>query len=90
MKISLNIKLDKEVYVNFREGSVGGVDFGKKIRNAYPDLNLDNHDEYIEHFYAEHADDLETIVKETEQCFKDVEKPLFSELQKYFGSYLHK
>jgi hypothetical protein len=30
MQIKLNKQLDKQVYLDFREGFAGGVDFGKK------------------------------------------------------------
>lgn len=85
MKISLNIKLDKEVYENFREGSVGGVDFGKKIRDAHPNISLENHNEYIDRFYADHSKELDAVVLETQVCFQEIESPLFTELKKYFG-----
>ena len=50
MKVSLNKKLDKEVYVDFREGSAGGVDFGKIILRDHPDINKENSVKYIDEF----------------------------------------
>lgn len=85
MKILLNKKLDKEVYLDFREGSAGGVDFGKKISRDHPDINKDNYSKYIDDFYSTHKNELNKILDETVKCFDDVKEVLFSELQKYFG-----
>ena len=85
MKIALNKKLDKEVYLDFREGSAGGVDFGKKISRDHPDINKDNYSKYIDDFYSTHKNELNKILDETVKCFDDVKEVLFSELQKYFG-----
>lgn len=86
MNIALNKSLDKEIYVNFREGSVGGVDFGKKISAAHPGITLENHDAYIDAFYVEHAEELAALVRETARCFEDVRKLLLTEIMSYFGS----
>lgn len=85
MKISLNKKLDKEVYLDFREGVTGGVDFGKKISRDHPDININNYNKYIDGFYLDHKNELDEILGETTKCFDDVKDILFSELQKYFG-----
>lgn len=85
MKIELNKQLDKEVYLAFREGSVGGVDFGKKITKTHPEINSDNYDKYIDDFYVNNNEELKEILAETVKCFEEIEKPLFDELKKYFG-----
>lgn len=85
MTISLNKQLDKEMYVSFHDGVVGGVDFGKKIRSDHPGITFANHVEYIDLFYAEHAQKLQSVLNETKQCLDDVKAPLFSELKSYFG-----
>ena len=85
MKIALNKKLDKEVYLDFREGFAGGVDFGKKITRDHPNINKDNYSKYIDNFYSTHKSELEKTLAETIKCFDDVKDVLFSELQKYFG-----
>jgi len=85
MEVFLNKKLDKEVYLDFREAVVGGVNFGETIKKDHPLITKENHSEYIDDFYQKNKDELETVRKETEKCFADIKKPLFDELQKYFG-----
>ncbi len=85
MKVLLNKKLDKEIYLGFREAIVGGVNFGEKIKKGHPLITKGNHIEYIDNFYKEKQNELETVRKETEKCFGDIENPLFTELQKYFS-----
>ncbi len=85
MKIELNKKLDKEVYLAFYDAVVGGVDFGKKIRDDHPNITKENYIEYIDDFYNSHKDILENVLKDTESCFDEIKEPLFEELQKYFG-----
>ena len=85
MKIELNKKLDKEVYLAFFDAVVGGADFGKKIRDDHPNITKENHIEYIDNFYTTNAGELEGIRKDTELCFNDINDVLFSELHKYFG-----
>ncbi|MEI7463006.1 MAG: hypothetical protein WCK03_01255 [Candidatus Taylorbacteria bacterium] len=85
MKIELNIKLDKEVYLDFHELAVGGVDFGNKIQRDHPMITKDNHSKYIDDFYSAHATELTGILTETVRCFDDVKGVLFTELRKYFG-----
>lgn len=84
MKIELNKQLDKEVYLAFYNGIVGGVDFGKKIRNDHPDITKENHNAYIDDFYLTHNYELLEIQKATELCFAEIKSVLFSELHKYF------
>lgn len=85
MKITLNIQLDKEVYLAFHDAVVGGADFGKKIRDEHPTITPENYSEYIDNFYTEHEHELEEIRTDTESCFLDVKDILFSELKNYFG-----
>jgi hypothetical protein len=84
MKIELNKQLDKEVYLAFHNASVGGVNFGEKIKNNHPEITPQNYNEYIDNFYTTHKGELEKIKKETESCLNGIEKTLFIELQKYF------
>lgn len=86
MEILLNKALDKEIYLSFRDAIVGGVDFGEKIKRDHPCITKENHSEYIDNFYEKNQAELEAARKETEKCFADIEKPLFSEIKKYFGT----
>lgn len=85
MVITLNKNLDKETFLNFFKLKVGGVDFGKKIRDDHSDITKENHNEYIDNFYAKHSSELENTLKDTEECFDEIKDVLFLELQKYFN-----
>ena len=85
VKILPNKQLDKEIYLGFREAVVGGVNFGEKIKKDHPLITKENHSENIDNFYQENQNELEAVKKDTEKCFADIEKPLFTELQKYFS-----
>ena len=76
--------MDKEVYLDFREGSTGGVDFGKKISRDHPNIHKDNYNKYIDNFYLVHTKELADTLNETIKCFDDVKDTLFFELKKYF------
>lgn len=85
MKIELNKQLDKEVYTAFCEAVVGGVDFGKKIREEHTGITKENYSEYIDDFYAKHSRELENAINGIKECFNEIKDVLFLELQKYFG-----
>lgn len=85
MNIELNKQLDKEVYLAFHDAVVGGVDFGKKIKENQPDIFLNNYNKYIDDFYSKHSKELELARKDTEACFAEIQSVLFLELQKYFS-----
>lgn len=85
MKLELNKQLDNEVYLDFYDAIVGGVDFGKKIRDDHPNITKENYIEYIDNFYVSNKDELRSILKDTELCFDEIKSPLFLELKKYFG-----
>src|SRR3989344_681093 len=53
IKIGLNIELDYQVYAEFRNFSVSGVDFGLRIKKDHPHINLENYKKYIDEFYKE-------------------------------------
>jgi len=85
MKIELNTKLDKEVYLAFFNAVVSGADFGKKIRGDHPNITQENHIEYIDNFYTINKDELDSVLGDTLACFDEIKEPLFFELEKYFG-----
>jgi hypothetical protein len=85
IKIELNKKLDKEVYLDFCDAVVGGADFGKKIRADHPNITKENYSKYIDDFYASNKSELNTVLEDTNACFDQVKETLFLELKKYFG-----
>jgi len=84
MKIELNKQLDKEVYLAFHDAVVGGADFGQKIKDTHPTISKENYNEYIDTYYQEYSNELQTILNETQKCFNDIKEALFSQLKNYF------
>jgi len=84
MKIELNKDLDKEVYLTFWNAVFGGADFGKKIRDSHPIITKENYSEYIDTFYKQNEQEILNALKETQNCFSDIEKIVFSQLLDYF------
>jgi len=85
MKIKLNKKLDKEVYLDFCDTVIGGADFGKKIKVDHPNITEENYIKYIDDFYVLNNSELENVLKNTLSCFDEIKDILFGELKKYFG-----
>lgn len=84
MKIELNKQLDKEIFLDFNNFSVAGVDFGAKIRKDHPKITLDNYEEYIDSFYKENDSSLREVLEDTQRCFDEIKDVLLKELSKYF------
>ena len=80
MKIELNKQLDKEVYLDFHELSVAGVNFGKKISDSHPTITMENYEKYIDDFYFGHTEELANVLGETIKCFDEVREVLFIEI----------
>ena len=51
IKIGINKKLDYLTYENFRNFSIGGINFGIKIRKDHPKISKENYKKYIDEFY---------------------------------------
>ncbi|MCC7004869.1 hypothetical protein IT397_03060 [Candidatus Nomurabacteria bacterium] len=85
LKIELNKELDKEVYLAFNDGIVGGVDFGKKITADHPNISKNNYSQYIDKYYNENLLILNSTLEETKKCFLEIKTALFSQLMNYFG-----
>ncbi len=85
MTIRLNKESDKETYKIFHEMKVAGVDFGQKILGDHPSISLENYNSYIDSYYQTHETELNEILEDTNKCFSEIRKVLFSELKNYFG-----
>lgn len=69
IKITLNKKLDYEVYTDFYNHSRAGANFSEKIKKDHPNINLENHKKYIDDFYiANYAE----ILKKQEEINKSL------------------
>ncbi len=89
MKVELNKQLDKDIYLEFRKSVVGGVNFGEIIRKDHPEINEENHEEYIENFYKLHQKELQSTRLDTAGCYGEIKEVLKTNLKKYFGREFH-
>jgi hypothetical protein len=75
--IELDKKLDNQVFSDFWGLTIGGADFGERgIARVHPKITEENANEYIDSFYAEHADELEAARAEL-QTEVDTTAPKF-------------
>ena len=49
--IGIDQNLDKEVYFDFADFAVAGMDFGARIRRDHPTVTRENYEQYITDFY---------------------------------------
>ena len=85
IKISLNKDLDYEVYVNFHNLSVAGANFGKKIRDDHPNINIENHKKYIDDFYITHQTEMKDKLEQINKLISDKQDKFLLELKKIFN-----
>lgn len=90
IKISLNIKLDYEVYTEFRNFSISGVDFGLRIKKDHPDINSKNYVEYINNFYEENKIEIGNSISELMGIISQKSDSYFVTIKKYFNLDLDK
>lgn len=84
--IILDKELDYVTFNNFFHLNIEGVDFGEGIKRLYPDLTQHNYREYIDQYYTQNTEELETslhelqaIIQETQESFFAAVKELFNE-----------
>ncbi|OGF67519.1 hypothetical protein A3H04_02060 [Candidatus Giovannonibacteria bacterium RIFCSPLOWO2_12_FULL_43_11c] len=85
IKIGLNIELDYQVYAEFRNFSVSGVDFGLRIKKDHPHINLENYKKYIDEFYKENRAEIEISISELSGIINQKSDLYFTAIKKYFG-----
>ena len=85
ISIETNKDLDIEAYSDFKDFSIGGVDFGKIIRNDHPLINSENSGDYIDSFYSNHSDDIDHSMIELRNALKDKEGNFKKYIQNIFG-----
>lgn len=74
IKIEINKELDKEVYRDFWDFSVAGADFGGKIKKEHPEINLNNHQEYIDEYYEKNLEQINQKQKHLKSKISEKEK----------------
>ncbi|MFA6416134.1 MAG: hypothetical protein WCW56_01470 [Candidatus Paceibacterota bacterium] len=85
ISIKLNKELDYEVYGDFKDFKIGGVNFGEKIRKNHPEINADNYREYIDNFYLTNQNLLEKNCQEINNDLNQKQQKFFTELKNIFG-----
>ena len=83
--IKLNKELDCEVYNDFKDFKIGGVDFGEKIEQDHPEMNENNYRQYISSYYLENKDFLEKSCREMNDYLEQNQQLFFAELKKIFS-----
>ena len=84
INIKLNKELDYEVYIDFKDFKVAGVDFGEKIKTDHPGINEDNYQQYIDNYYSTNKDLLEGKLREINGYLTEDQVLFFTELKKIF------
>jgi hypothetical protein len=82
--IKINKELDYEMYDNFHEFRVAGVDFGANIKMHHPEIKLENYREYIDKFYADNKEALNKSCEEINQLISQKQKAFFQVLSGLF------
>jgi len=72
IKIDFNKKLDYEVYDDFYNFKIAGVDFGARILKDHPDITIKNYKKYIDEYYKNNKDILEKNKKEFINCLTTI------------------
>jgi hypothetical protein len=86
ISIKLNKELDCEVYGDFRNFSIGGVDFGKMIREDHPSITPNKHKEYIEGYYRIHSEEISNSLIEINSALRSKEFDFNNFVKFFFGS----
>lgn len=84
IKIFLNKELDYRTYENFCDFTVAGADFSAKIKKDHPEINLENHREYIDSFYSKNQKVLEKSCEEINELILQKETGFFQAVYKLF------
>ncbi|HBD92850.1 MAG TPA: hypothetical protein DC057_01610 [Spirochaetia bacterium] len=86
IQILLNKELDYEVYVDFHNHSQAGADFGAKIKQDHPNINLENYKKYIDDFYVVHEAEILEKQEEINKALLEKQDKFFVALKEIFGT----
>ncbi len=76
--IAIDKNLDKEVYLDFADFAVAGMDFGARIRRDHPAVTLENHEQYITDFYKKNDTLLRSAVRELQSHLDQTQADFFA------------
>ncbi len=83
--IRLNKELDYEVFNDFKDFKVAGIDFSEKIKKDHPEIDGNNYQQYIDNFYLTNNDLLEKNIQEINDYLNQNQQLFFAELRKIFS-----
>jgi hypothetical protein len=83
--IQSNKILDYTTFEDLRNFSIGGVDFGKIIREDHPAITLENYKDYVDRYYSDHAEEIEISLKELNAALEEKENGFGNFIKKNFG-----
>lgn len=79
--IGINQNLDKEVYLDFADFAVAGMDFGARIRRDHPTVTRENYEQYITDFYKKNDTLLQSAVAELQSHLDQTQAEFFAAAQ---------
>jgi len=85
INIKLNKELDYEVYNDFKDFKIAGVDFGDDIKRVHPEINSGNYQQYIDNFYLTNGSSLKKSCQEINDYLSQSQSLFFAELKNLFG-----
>lgn len=84
IKIFCDKNLDKEVYLDFADFSIAGVDFGLKIKKAHPDITKENYESYVDNFYQENQEVIKHSERELQEKINATQDAFFEAVRNVF------
>ncbi len=84
IRIELDQRADLETYRDFSNLTVGGADFGKKIRAAHPAISVENFQDYIRAYYQDNEDLLVRGVREIQDAVGATSQDFFAAVHSVF------
>lgn len=84
IRIICDKNLDKEVYRDFADFSIAGVDFGLKIKKGHSAIMKENHESYIDDFYQENQKSIERSARELQEKIDTTQDAFFDAVKMVF------
>jgi len=77
IEIILDKNLDKEVFYDFADFSIAGVDFGGKIKKDHPSITNENYKKYIDNFYQANYELMKLSIQELQNKIYSTQSDFF-------------
>lgn len=85
IRIELDQRADLETYGDFSNLTVGGADFGKRIRATHPAITAENFQEYIRAYYQDNEGLLARGVRELQDAVDATSQGFFAAAREFFN-----